>query len=39
VRKILDELVMVEEGRHLGQALIEIRGSLRRAAWFCLENQ
>jgi hypothetical protein len=38
VRKILDELVMVEEGRYLGQALIEFRGSLRRAAWFCLEH-
>ena len=39
VRKILDELVMVEDGRYLGQALIEFRGSLRRAAWFCLEEQ
>jgi hypothetical protein len=39
VRKILDELVKVEEGRYLGQALIEFRGSLRRAAWFCLEQQ
>jgi hypothetical protein len=39
VRKILDELVMIEDGRYLGQALIEFRGSLRRAAWFCLENQ
>ncbi len=38
VRKILDELVMIEDGRYLGQALIEFRGSLRRAAWFCLER-
>ena len=38
VRKILDELVMIEDGRYLGQALIEFRGSLRRAAWFSLED-
>jgi hypothetical protein len=38
VRRILDELVMIEDGRYLGQALIEFRGSLRRAAWFCLED-
>jgi len=37
VRHILDELVMVDEGRYLGQALLEYRGALRRAAWFCLE--
>jgi hypothetical protein len=39
VRKILDELVMIDEGRYLGQALIELRGSLRRAAWFSLEKE
>jgi hypothetical protein len=39
VRKILDELVTIDEGRYLGQALIEFRGALRRAAWFCLEQQ
>jgi hypothetical protein len=38
VRRILDELVMIEEGRYLGQALIEFRGALRRAAWFSLED-
>ena len=38
VRKILDEMVMIEDGRFLGQALIEFRGSLRRAAWFSLED-
>jgi hypothetical protein len=38
VRKILDELVMVDDGRYLGQALMEFRGSLRRAAWFSLEK-
>jgi hypothetical protein len=37
VRRILDELVMIEHGRYLGQALLEYRGQLRRAAWFCLE--
>jgi hypothetical protein len=37
VRRILDELVMIAHGRYLGQALLEYRGQLRRAAWFCLE--
>ncbi len=38
VRKVLDELVTIEDDRYLGQALMEFRGSLRRAAWFCLEQ-
>jgi hypothetical protein len=38
IRKILDELVMIEDGRYLGQALMEFRGSMRRAAWFSLER-
>jgi hypothetical protein len=38
VRKILDELVMIDDGLYLGQALMEFRGSLRRAAWFVLER-
>jgi hypothetical protein len=37
IRHILDELVMVDENRYLGQALLEYRGALRRAAWFSLE--
>jgi hypothetical protein len=39
IRKILDELVMIEDGLYLGQALMEFRGTLRRAAWFSLEWQ
>jgi hypothetical protein len=38
IRKLLDELVMIEEGRYLGQALLEVRGQLRRVAWFALES-
>ena len=38
VRRILDELVAVDDGLFLGQALLEWRGSLRRAAWFALER-
>jgi hypothetical protein len=38
VRKILDELVMIDDGLYLGQALMEFRGTLRRAAWFALER-
>lgn len=37
IRRILDELVEVGEGLYLGQALLEWRGRLRRAAWFSLE--
>jgi hypothetical protein len=38
IRRILDELVAVDDGLFLGQALMEWRGSLRRAAWFSLER-
>jgi hypothetical protein len=37
VRDVLDELVEVGDGQHLGQALLWWRGRLRRAAWFALE--
>jgi hypothetical protein len=36
VRRILDELVIVDEGVFLGQALVRRRGRWRRAAWFSL---
>lgn len=39
VRRVLDELVAVEDGLFLGQALMRWRGALRRAAWFSLEAQ
>jgi hypothetical protein len=38
IRRVLDELVTVDDGLYLGQALLEWRGSLRRAAWFSLER-
>jgi hypothetical protein len=34
IRDVLDELVRIEDGLFLGQALLRIRGRLRRAAWF-----
>ncbi len=37
VRSILDELVHVGEGQHLGQALVRVGGRFRRVAWFALE--
>lgn len=37
IRLVLDELVHVGGGQHLGQALVRWRGRLRRAAWFALE--
>lgn len=37
VRLILDELVHVGDGQHLGQALMRWRGRFRRVAWFALE--
>lgn len=37
IRRVLDELVRVDEGLHLGQALLRLRGRWRRAAWFSLE--
>src|SRR5919206_2013967 len=36
-RRILDELVEVEPGVYLGQALLRRRGGYRRLAWFTLE--
>ncbi|MGH2636484.1 MAG: hypothetical protein ACRDHU_10125, partial [Actinomycetota bacterium] len=38
VRLVLDELVEVGDGQHLGQALVSWRGRYRRAAWFALER-
>jgi hypothetical protein len=37
-RRILDELVEVEPGVYLGQALLRRRGGHRRLAWFTLES-
>lgn len=39
VRLVLDELVDVGEGRHLGQALMRWRGRFRRVAWFSLQTR
>jgi hypothetical protein len=36
VRLVLDELVDVGDGQHLGQALMRWRGGYRRVAWFAL---
>ena len=38
IRDILDELVRIEDGLYLGQALLRVRGQLRRAAWFELRS-
>lgn len=38
IRSILDELVQVEPGLYLGQALLRWKGNWRRAAWFSLEQ-
>ena len=38
LRRILDELVRLDEGVYLGQALLHWRGRFRRAAWFSLEG-
>lgn len=38
IRRILDELVEVGDGLYLGQALLYLRGSFHRAAWFSLEG-
>jgi hypothetical protein len=38
IRPIVDELVPVDDGLYLGQALRPWRGSIRRAAWFALER-
>lgn len=39
IRRILDELVRVDDGLYLGQALMLWRGRLRRVAWFSLERE
>jgi hypothetical protein len=39
IRDVLDELVQVEEGLYLGQALLRVQGRLRRAAWFELRSR
>jgi hypothetical protein len=38
IRNILDELVRIEDGLFLGQALLRVRGRLHRAGWFELRN-
>jgi hypothetical protein len=38
VREILDELVMIDDGLFLGQALLRWRDRYRRVAWFQLER-
>jgi hypothetical protein len=37
IRRILDELVQIDDEVYLGQALMFWRGRLRRVAWFSLE--
>lgn len=37
VRLVLDELIAVGDGQHLGQALMRRRGRFRRVAWFALQ--
>lgn len=39
IRRILDELVTVDEGVLLGQALVRRRGRWSRAAWFSLHSR
>jgi len=39
IRLILDELVHVGQGQHLGQALLRRDGRFRRVAWFALETR
>jgi hypothetical protein len=38
-RRVLDELVQIDHGLFLGQALYKRRGGLSRAAWFALEAE
>lgn len=38
IRDILDELVRIDDGLFLGQALLRVRGSRRRVAWFELRS-
>ncbi|HEV8563691.1 MAG TPA: hypothetical protein VGR41_02125 [Actinomycetota bacterium] len=39
IRPILDELMEIEPGLYLGQALLRWRGALRRVAWFSLSGR
>jgi hypothetical protein len=39
VRLVLDELVDVGDGQHLGQALMRGRRGFRRVAWFALQTR
>jgi hypothetical protein len=34
IRDVLDELVLIDDGMHLGQALLRVKGRLHRVAWF-----
>lgn len=38
IRDVLDELVRIDEGLFLGQALLRVRGRLHRVAWFELRT-
>jgi len=38
IRSVLDELIEIEPGLYLGQALLRWRGEWRRAAWFELSS-
>ncbi len=38
IRDVLDELVRIEDGLFLGQALLRARGRLHRAGWFELRS-
>ena len=38
IRRILDELVQVDDGLYLGKVLVRWRGSFRRAGFFSLER-
>ena len=38
IRPILDELVQIDEGLYLGQALMRWKGEFRRLAWFSLST-
>jgi len=38
IRRVLDELVRVDDRLSLGQALLRLGGRWRRAAWFSLEG-
>jgi hypothetical protein len=38
IRTILDEVVRIDDGLYLGQALMRWRGAFGRAAWFSLQD-